>query len=643
MRLTKPTVKLWKIERLAEHPSNYRHHPQAQIDVIKASLARFGWGKVSISGRPSDGLLWTGHGVAEACRQLGLSQVPVSERELSDVEGLAWLAADNESSRDALVVDDGAALAAILGKLALESVEGLAGTGHDADSLEALLAELEDGDTLADLVGDATDDDAATRAAPVEPTRLPPADNGATLDQVTHVPPAAGTELAPPAPTIEAIPDLIELTPGLAALELLGYLNGSKTVFDYGCGDGADLAGLQSRGVTASGWDPVWADQAETKNADLVNMACVVSAIADTGERGAALIAAFDLADELLIVSVPTGKPPADYTASGDGVVSPAGEFSKHYSQPAIAAYVAAQIGDMAEGLVSQPGGIVIAFKTAAGLADFQRRQADAAPAFADDPALALVDQWGVRSGQIWALGKHRLYVGDILPDGVAARLIELERLGPVDAVITDPPFAIYGSSTGIGADIADDRMVRPFFERALGVMRDACKWFGHVNISCDWRSWGGIWESARRVRLAPANCLVWDKGNGGLGSMYSNCHELIGFFIKTPPPSAMRSTSARGHRMVYKPNILRHNRAHGAERLHNAAKPLALLAELIEASTEAGERVFDPFCGSGSTLIACERAGRICYTSDAEPRWAATAIQRYASETGNTPAVVAS
>jgi DNA modification methylase len=237
------------------------------------------------------------------------------------------------------------------------------------------------------------------------------------------------------------------------------------------------------------------------------------------------------------------------------------------------------------------------------------------------------------RSGDLWVLGKHRLICGDTFQDETITRL--LEGVEAVDLFLTDPPYGIYGSSTGIGADISDDKMVRPFFENVFRLAFRLLRRFGHAYICCDWRSWAAIWESAKRQKMTAKNLLVWDKGGSGLGSNYANTYELIGFFSKLPPETAMKSTTQKGQRMVHSPNVLRFDRPSGLERLHNAAKPVAMLEELIKNSSDAGAVVLDPFSGSGSAMIAAERQDRRCFAVEIEPATAEVAVRRWERATG--------
>lgn len=232
------------------------------------------------------------------------------------------------------------------------------------------------------------------------------------------------------------------------------------------------------------------------------------------------------------------------------------------------------------------------------------------------------------KPGDIITLGPHRLMCGDSTnPDHVAA-LMDGQRAA---AVFTDPPYAIYGSASGIGSDIADDSMIRPFFRDVLAAtMRSTDRW-AHIYVCCDWRSWASWWEAAKLIPgLEPKNLLVWDKGGAGLGGMYALTYELIGFFAHGAHATSLKGTTAKGHRNVYAPNVLRYNRTSPSEREHNAAKPLALIRRILELSNPEGGLVLDLFGGSGSTLIAADQLGHPCAMMEKDPRWCDVIRDRY-------------
>lgn len=243
------------------------------------------------------------------------------------------------------------------------------------------------------------------------------------------------------------------------------------------------------------------------------------------------------------------------------------------------------------------------------------------------------------RPGDLWLLGPHRVLCGD------AHRAEDIGRaLGdrqPV-MVLTDPPYAIYGSASGVSSDVADDKMVRPFFESLWRTIYRVLPVFGHAYVHCDWRSWASIWEAAKVAAMTPRNMLVWDKGGFGLGSNYANNHELIAFFAKLPPQRTMTSSAPAGQRTVHRPNVLHFERPSGDERLHNAAKPVDLLAEVIENSSDPGQVVLDLFGGSGSTLIAAHRTERVAVLTEIEPAGTDVICRRFQRLTGTKPVLEA-
>lgn len=242
------------------------------------------------------------------------------------------------------------------------------------------------------------------------------------------------------------------------------------------------------------------------------------------------------------------------------------------------------------------------------------------------------------RPGDVIELGRHRLVCGDA---HVAADVDRLLDGAQVAMVATDPPYAIYGSSSGIGADIADDKMVRPFFTATGRLIHGVLPLHGHAYVFCDWRSYATLVPCIRDSGLVLKNSLIWDKASG-LGANYGNAYEMIPFFSKMLPPKGMKAAAATGQRTVNgKQNILRYPKVTGDDRLVNAAKPVPLVIELLENSSDEGEIVADFFGGSGTTLIAADRCGRRCLTMELEPRHCDIIIERWRRETNGEPRVL--
>ena len=101
-----------------------------------------------------------------------------------------------------------------------------------------------------------------------------------------------------------------------------GFLDGERTLFDYGCGRGDDLRLLQTMGIQANGWDPVFRPREKRRAADIVNLGFVLNVIEDANERRETLQSAFSLARRALVVSVMLGyqSKRAQFAAFQDGV-----------------------------------------------------------------------------------------------------------------------------------------------------------------------------------------------------------------------------------------------------------------------------------------------------------------------------------
>ncbi|UYP32243.1 DNA phosphorothioation-associated putative methyltransferase [Pseudomonas sp. Z8(2022)] len=168
--------------------------------------------------------------------------------------------------------------------------------------------------------------------------------------------PIGNEEFGEAAPSTQADTDIIQrhltalsrtnLSAPMQTLARLGYLNGQKTIFDYGCGRGSDVRFLTDNGITASGWDPYYAPDNNKNTADVVNLGFVINVIEDRQQRDEALKGAFELAQEWLVVSAMLVH---SNTGNGipyaDGVLTSRNTFQKYYSQVELAQYLEAVLG----------------------------------------------------------------------------------------------------------------------------------------------------------------------------------------------------------------------------------------------------------------------------------------------------------
>ena len=120
-----------------------------------------------------------------------------------------------------------------------------------------------------------------------------------------------------------------------------GLLGEATTVTDYGCGRGGDLRRLKDRGVDAVGWDPVHRPGGERRRSSLVNLGYVLNVIEKPAERAETLKLAWDLAEDVLVVSaLVTVDTRTMAVPFGDGVVTSRGTFQKYFDQKELENYV---------------------------------------------------------------------------------------------------------------------------------------------------------------------------------------------------------------------------------------------------------------------------------------------------------------
>jgi len=134
-------------------------------------------------------------------------------------------------------------------------------------------------------------------------------------------------------------------------------------------------------------------------------------------------------------------------------------------------------------------------------------------------------------------------------------------------------------------------------------------------------------------------NLCIWNKDNGGMGSLYRSKHELV-FIFKNGKESHVNNVEL-GKNGRYRTNVWDYagvNSFGGNQedlKLHPTVKPVAMIADAILDVTKRNDIVLDAFLGSGSTLIACEKTGRICNGIELDPIYVDTIIKRWQEYSG--------
>jgi site-specific DNA-methyltransferase (adenine-specific) len=239
--------------------------------------------------------------------------------------------------------------------------------------------------------------------------------------------------------------------------------------------------------------------------------------------------------------------------------------------------------------------------------------------------------------GDLWLLGEHRLLCGDSTKAEEVARLMDGAK---TDLVWTDPPYGVDLTRTQAiparrrpdRAEITNDalglegttNLLRASLGAALSVTRPGGAWYvtaPHGPIGMAFSvvlAELGVWRHS----------LVWVKDTLVMGrGDYHYRHEPI--YYGWAPGASHHAVVARDQDSVWE--VPRPK----ASPEHPTMKPVALVERALINSSNPHDGVYDPFLGSGTTLIACERLGRRCYAMELEPRYVDVAVRRWESFTG--------
>jgi DNA modification methylase len=221
--------------------------------------------------------------------------------------------------------------------------------------------------------------------------------------------------------------------------------------------------------------------------------------------------------------------------------------------------------------------------------------------------------------------------------------------------VLTDPPYnvPIDGNVSGLGAThhrefpMASGEMDSDDFQTFLMSAIRLISLNSHDGslhfVFMDWRHARDLLIAGAEVYGELKNVCVWVKDNGGMGSLYRSQHELV--FVFKHGSASHRNNVQLGKHGRNRTNVWNYPCANTFSRqsdegrlskLHPTVKPVALVADAILDCSARGEIVLDPFLGSGTTLIAAERVGRICHAMELDPLYVDVAIRRWQAHTGD-------
>jgi DNA modification methylase len=155
-----------------------------------------------------------------------------------------------------------------------------------------------------------------------------------------------------------------------------------------------------------------------------------------------------------------------------------------------------------------------------------------------------------------------------------------------------------------------------------------------------DWRGLPIVHSAASKFGLVPLNLIVWAKTNAGMGSLYRSQHELLPLFKNGSAPHI--NNIELGKRGRWRSNVwtypgassLGSDARRGLED-HPTVKPTAMLEDALLDLSDRGDIVIDPFLGSGSTLMAAHKTGRVCRGVELDPLYVDVIVRRFEAGAG--------
>ncbi len=246
-----------------------------------------------------------------------------------------------------------------------------------------------------------------------------------------------------------------------------------------------------------------------------------------------------------------------------------------------------------------------------------------------------LQEKWGTESAQLWQAGPHRIVCGDCTNFDVVARLMGID-LPSIRMIWADPPYGTdYGAKTAwldqhgggrrrraIENDLLKPLELQKLFATALDLSRPYALAGAAIYATVPSVYLKYFIQGLEDGGFSYHHCLVWLKQAHVLGrSDYHYRHEpiLYGWLEN----GAHYFTDDRTQNSIFEID-----RPLTSE-LHPTTKPVELVARMVANSSRPGEVVYDPFSGSGSTIVAAHQLGRIAYGCEIDPGYVAVVLER--------------
>lgn len=254
------------------------------------------------------------------------------------------------------------------------------------------------------------------------------------------------------------------------------------------------------------------------------------------------------------------------------------------------------------------------------------------------DDAPELTEESITQPGDVWVLGRHRLMCGDsTVATDVEALLAGVQP----HLMVTDPPYGVeYDAGWRATARNADGSLLSTGDDRAVGVVSndDRADWreawaLFPGDVAYVWCAPGplncAVHDSLAAVDLSPRMQIVWAKSQFAIGrGHYHSQHENCWYAVR-------KNATAHWSGDRKQSTLWQIDKPRKSETGHSTQKPVECMRRPIENNSSPGQAVYEPFCGSGTTIIAAEQTGRVCYAMELSPQYVDVAVKRWQAFTG--------
>lgn len=258
-----------------------------------------------------------------------------------------------------------------------------------------------------------------------------------------------------------------------------------------------------------------------------------------------------------------------------------------------------------------------------------------------DEEIDAYADKWGTAPGQLWLIPSsnteitHRLYIGDSTNENQVRILLDGQK--PF-LMVTDPPYGVnYNPSFRLEFDANVKRATgevhnddNPDWTRAYQLFPGDVAYVWHPSVHT-----GIFQDSLHRAGFDTRQMIIWNKTNLTVGrSNYHWKHEPCWYMVRKNKSSNWQGATDQTTVWDIKSANAGKLQEEGDESMgHSTQKPLECMRRPISNHTMIGDSVYDPFVGSGTTLVACEQLHRQGYGMEIDPRYAGMVLERMAGQ----------